>query len=128
MANHHTKLCPRCNLEKSIYDFYRRRSGKDTSSYCKKCSSDQVTERQRLFKRKCIEYKGGSCQSCSYNKCDAALEFHHKDPKQKDFHLSKFRHYGKQKDELLSIVKEELDKCMLLCSNFHREEHDRLSR
>lgn len=28
-------------------------------------------------KEKLIEYKGGKCQVCGYNKCASALEFHH---------------------------------------------------
>lgn len=31
-------------------------------------------------KEKLIEYKGGKCQVCGYNKCASALEFHHLDP------------------------------------------------
>lgn len=55
-----------------------------------------------------------------YNKYIGALEFHHKDPNSKDFNISQCRsHKFSQK------IKDELDKCSLLCSNCHREEHSK---
>ena len=40
----------------------------------------QVISRRRKFKQKAVEYKGGKCVVCGYNKCNRALEFHHTDP------------------------------------------------
>jgi predicted DNA-binding protein YlxM (UPF0122 family) len=68
-------------------------------------------------KERAVEYKGGKCERCSYNKCIIALEFHHTDPKEKDFHISS--NMNKAWDK----VKKELDKCILVCSNCHREIH-----
>lgn len=36
-------------------------------------------------KQKYVAYMGGKCKLCGYNKCMASLDFHHIDPKQKDF-------------------------------------------
>jgi hypothetical protein len=112
------KLCPRCHIEKLANCFYMRRDGKDFSVYCKKCSCEEVIERQRKMKHKCVIYKGGSCEICGYNKCDSALEFHHLDPSKKDFSISNMKKttYNKK-------IELELDKCRLLCANCHREEH-----
>lgn len=55
------KLCFRCNETKSLEHFYRRRENAEASAYCKLCTNSQTIERQRNFKSKCIEYKGGSC-------------------------------------------------------------------
>lgn len=71
----------------------------------------------KIRKIKAIEYKGGKCLKCGYNTCPAALEFHHRDPSQKEFVWSTMRN-KKWKDVL-----KELDKCDLLCSNCHKEEH-----
>lgn len=60
------------------------------------------------------------CQICGYNKCMRALEFHHKDPTQKDFGISR------QLNRNIDDLKAEVDKCILLCSNCHAEEHQRL--
>ena len=65
-----------------------------------------------------ITYKGGKCQSCGYNKCLEALEFHHIDPKQKDFSISQYGH-----SRSWERVRKELDKCVILCANCHREIH-----
>ena len=69
-----------------------------------------------------IRYAGGKCQHCGYDKCFRALEFHHTNPNEKDFGVS--RNLTKS----IASLKEEVDKCILLCSNCHAEEHDRLFR
>ena len=91
MPIHETKHCKRCDLEKSSEEFYRRRKGTDLSPYCKTCSVEQTVERQQRFKIKCVEYCGGSCEHCGYNKYIGALEFHHRDPTQKDFNIANAR-------------------------------------
>lgn len=75
----------------------------------------------RLRKRRMaalIEAKGGKCERCGYNRCSAALEFHHRDPSQKRFALSLPRMTAKWESILLEALK-----CDLLCANCHREEH-----
>lgn len=52
---------------------------------------------------------------CGYSKCIEALEFHHLDPTEKEFEISDRRSW-----EALTA---ELDKCILLCANCHREYH-----
>ena len=73
------------------------------------------------MKRLLIEYKGGKCEQCGYNKCDGALQFHHIDPKEKDFTISQVN----LNDTNFSIDKiiEEVNKCQLLCANCHAEIH-----
>jgi hypothetical protein len=85
---------------------------------CTKCRMDAVSRKRRKLKLDIVAYKGGKCQLCGYDKCIAALEFHHKDFNKKEFTLSsKGKTYGLKK------LKEEVDKCDLLCSNCHRETH-----
>lgn len=67
-------------------------------------------------KKLLIEYKGGKCEKCGYDKCIEALEFHHLDPKQKDFNVSSHSFS-------FDRMKKEADKCILVCSNCHREIH-----
>lgn len=111
------KKCNRCTLKKDISEFYERSNGGYTA-YCKPCTIKQSLERQRKFKKDCIEYKGGCCVKCGYNKCDAALEFHHLDPTQKDYTIANVR-----MTNFNDSVKSELDKCILVCANCHREIH-----
>lgn len=112
------KLCKRCSIIKSVDNFYKRRKGFDISTYCKPCTNIQTINRQRKFKEKCIKYKGSCCQMCNYKKYNGALEFHHLDPTKKDFSISSAKH---TKFDNRIII--ELDKCILLCSNCHKEVH-----
>jgi len=113
------KICPSCNSEKPHSEFYKRqRGGHDPSSQCKPCNNADKLKRQRGFKQKAVDYKGGECQCCGYNKCNNALDFHHVDPKTKKFGIGKQR-----RTNLTDEIKEELDKCVLVCSNCHREIH-----
>lgn len=73
------------------------------------------------IKKKCINYLGGACLMCGYNKCIEALEFHHKDQSTKDPTLTNGRGINKRK--CFETLKEELNKCVLLCANCHREIH-----
>ena len=64
--------------------------------------------------------KVNGCAICGYNKYDGALEFHHVNPKDKIFPLSA-DYMGKKTDDMIK----ELNKCILLCSNCHKEIHGR---
>lgn len=81
--------------------------------------SQSVISWRKRTKRKLIEYKGGECEMCGYNKCDTALQFHHKNPNEKDFSIS-----GRSLS--FERLKEEVDKCMLVCSNCHAEIHEKI--
>ena len=67
-----------------------------------------------------IAYKGGKCERCGYDKSSRALEFHHLNPSEKDFGISKVL------TRSIQSLKEEADKCILLCSKCHAEIHDEL--
>ena len=72
--------------------------------------------KRKNHKEKCISYKGNKCSICGYDKCIAALEFHHINPEEKEFNFN-------MPQSNWRITKLELDKCILLCSNCHRELH-----
>lgn len=112
------RYCPRCETEKLKTEFYNRRNGKGNSVYCKPCTHTQTLERQRDFKQKCVDYKGGQCVCCGYKKTNNALEFHHLNPQEKDFSISsaKFTKFDNR-------IIEELNKCALVCRNCHAEIH-----
>jgi DNA replicative helicase MCM subunit Mcm2 (Cdc46/Mcm family) len=78
----------------------------------------RIAEQRRKLKRRAIEYKGGKCVRCGYDKCPGALTFHHLDPNQKDFGIS-----SQGITRSFEKIKTELDKCILLCHNCHAELH-----
>ncbi len=109
-------------------DFFRKRM---QQLYCTKaCRPKQpemerrqrnviaVSARRKELKRMAVELLGGKCVACGYSKCIAALEFHHKDPSQKDFAIS-----DNGNTAAWEKVKIEVLKCDLLCANCHREIH-----
>lgn len=85
---------------------------------CRKCMVDAVNKRRKKLKRMAVEYKGGSCERCGYDKCIDALDFHHLNPQIKEFSVSSKGHCRSWK-----ALKNELDKCELVCANCHREIH-----
>ncbi len=85
----------------------------------KKSKSKSVVDWRRRTKVKLVEYKGGKCKVCDYNKSYKALEFHHLEPEKKDFTIS-------GKSWSFERLKKEADKCVLLCNRCHVEIHEGL--
>ncbi len=75
-----------------------------------------VAKRRRKIKTLSIEYKGGKCKICGYCKYVGALELHHINKDEKSFGIGD-KGYTRSWEK----VKAELDKCILLCANCHRE-------
>jgi arsenate reductase-like glutaredoxin family protein len=76
-----------------------------------------ATRYRNRAKKKAVEYYGGKCKLCGYNKSIFALDFHHVDPTTKEWNPAKVLSYKWE------TAKKELDKCILICSNCHRELH-----
>lgn len=98
-------------------------SGKWTVYCSKKCSSKAAVQRRRnKLKQLSVEYMGGKCKKCGYSKSVYALEFHHLDKSKKDFGIS-----ASGNTRSWEKLKKELNKCIMLCSNCHREQHEQKS-
>jgi transposase len=82
---------------------------------CTRCRAEAVVRRRRKVKQILVAEAGGRCRLCGYDRCIAALEFHHIDPEAKDFGLARC---GAHRIERLRA---EAAKCVLLCSNCHAE-------
>ena len=72
---------------------------------------------RRNVKAKLVLHMGGCCSVCGYNKSHRALTFHHVNPESKIFNISS--NLLRNWDELMS----EINKCILICENCHREHH-----
>lgn len=112
-------ICSRCHENKAESNFYKRSANRQNSlhTHCKKCHAKFKHEQWKDRKRKAVKLMGGKCSACGYKRCLAALEFHHLDPDQKNREWSGI---VRMKWERAII---ELKKCILLCSNCHRERH-----
>jgi hypothetical protein len=84
--------------------------------HCKRCRSEAVARRRRKTKEILAAEAGGQCTLCGYNRCLAALEFHHRDKTQKTFGLS-----AAGITRSIEAARREAAKCVLLCANCHAE-------
>lgn len=100
--------CTTCNKN------FNYKRGRNSHTRCGSCAANT---RRHAKKQKAIQYKGGSCSVCGYNKCYYSMIFHHLDPNSKDFDL------GGNHCRKWETIKAELDKCVLLCHNCHGEVH-----
>jgi hypothetical protein len=77
--------------------------------------STAYRNKRRKFLR---DYKLSSgCAFCGYNKCASALEFHHKGDRGFGVNVSS--------SKSIETIKKEMEKCIVLCANCHRELHDK---
>lgn len=111
------KLCAACNTKKELLKDFYTKNKKYSHAWCKSCLNKQTIKWQQERKIEAINYKGGKCIKCGYNKYAGALDFHHLDPSKKDYSISR------RKNCTLDTIKPELDKCILLCRNCHAELH-----
>ena len=81
---------------------------------------DHVNNHRKKRKKELVDYKGGCCEKCGYNKSMNALQFHHINPDEKDFTIGG-RNYSEER------MKKEVDKCVLLCGNCHSEIHEEIN-
>lgn len=83
--------------------------------------NNYLKQKERAITRKLeiIKLKGGKCEKCGYDKNIAALELHHLIPNDKSFQLDA-RHLSNTTTEK---ILEETQKCILVCSNCHKELH-----
>jgi hypothetical protein len=75
--------------------------------------------RRQTLRERLSEYKSKlKCSRCPETH-PACLEFHHRDPKEKDFQLGDMVRLGYGWETILTEIK----KCEVLCANCHRKEH-----
>lgn len=110
--------CTACDQFKPIETFYKGkgyRGGRRRE--CPACIAKRTTGRREHRKRECIELLGGACQNCGFSEFLSSLQFHHVGD-------------GKERNIAYIIrspdrpVREELDKCCLLCANCHAAFHN----
>lgn len=103
--------CKRCNEE---IPPTRRSNAVFCSDRCR--NSFNVAATRRNNKRRLVELFGGECVRCGYDKCLAALQFHHLGDK--SFGLA-----AEGQTRSFERLVEEAEKCILICANCHAEEH-----
>ena len=104
-------------------------SGRKTKFCSRECKNKSTNHIHQVYKnqlKRGLERKvflvnllGGKCKKCSYCKNLAAIEFHHRNPKEKEFQIDMRKCANSKWETLLH----EAQKCDLLCSNCHAETH-----
>lgn len=129
------KKCPKCNEEKALADFAKNSFREDgLQRICRMCVKKQdadlfkknktnIVARNKKYADKTIkwfnEYKQTlSCEICGESR-EWVLDFHHKDPNEKDFNIGEKWRQGYS----ISRLKNEINKCMCVCANCHRDIH-----
>lgn len=129
------KYCKKCDSPKPLNEeYWHRRKSHHTGweFYCKECVRkttkstyhknkakwNETTKRNHdRVKNLIYEYKTNKgCSKCSENR-HWVLDFHHIDPNEKKFQIGDGGKGGWKKN------KKEIDKCVVLCSNCHRDFH-----
>ena len=82
---------------------------------CKPCDHKGKRQRHKNAKKAWLIEHGAKCEKCGYDRCTDALDFHHKDPSTKVFNITRV--------QSVTRLRKELSKCIILCSNCHREIH-----
>lgn len=103
-----TEACKKCGTMKQY------RKGK---MRCKACLYRSQMVRWNRTKTILVNYKGAVCQVCGRSGHPSIFDFHHIDPHQKEFTVSRRRGLN------IGQLKSEVDKCLLICACCHRLQH-----
>lgn len=127
--NGETQICNCCGEEKPITEFYvssRNKTGIQPT--CKECMKSKYNPNRNIrsgnLKLELIRELGGKCVACGTEATIdnyVIFDFHHVNPKEKDFTINS--HRGS-----LSDIKEELKKCVVMCANCHRLYHHNIKK
>lgn len=113
-----TKKCSKCERILPLTEYYSRGGGKYRSE-CKECHKSYV--KGKYVERKEIVNDIKSIQGCK--KCGETrsyvLDFHHRDPSVKDSTIARLTSDRNNMED----IQKEIDKCIVLCANCHREFH-----
>ena len=114
------KTCPCCKEKKDFKLFYGDGQSYSANYWCKTCYNRYKHKYQKERKRAFVRSLGNECEKCGIKHDDnntAIFDFHHKDEKTKKADWARMRSWS------LERQRDELSKCMLVCSNCHRLIH-----
>jgi hypothetical protein len=86
---------------------------------------ERLIENNKRFRKRRAQWLQELKESLSCIKCGESrwwiLDFHHRNPQEKEMNMASFMHHFGMKRIL-----EEIEKCDVLCANCHRDEHFQL--
>ena len=129
------KECGTCHKILDIECFNNKGKGKKQSK-CRECQRkyvrshylknkkvylDKNTMRRKEIKVFIESFKSDGCARCD-EKDPCCLDFHHMDSSQKEINIGEISHRCWSHKR----TKEEIQKCIVLCSNCHRKLHNKI--
>jgi transposase len=109
------QIAARVDRSASTVRHWLRYHGLETTAAARRRQNAGVDDEGDVSNRSCAHH-GGVCAACGYERCIAALQFHHLDPATKRFNLSL-----KGLARSYAEARAEAQKCVLLCANCHAE-------
>lgn len=107
--------CKECGEIKPITEYYI--SNNKILHTCKNCTRKKQREKYHKKQEELNNYKKQlSCKKCGENRF-YLLDFHHINPKEKEYSISS------NPNASFQTIQKEIEKCIVLCSNCHREFH-----
>ena len=103
--------CSKCG-DTNKENFYKRKR-----TICKNCKNKETALLSKEKRNFAVNYLGGKCTHCGFNKYKCSLDIHHINPKMKDKNFTSMRHWSYER------IKKELKNCILLCKNCHSAYH-----
>jgi len=97
---------------------YRQMNKEKLNKKCRLYYKNHCGQQQEMRQIIMHNLKINGCAICGYDKCDAALIFHHANPDDKKFDMAQ-----RILQRSNNIIIDELNKCILLCCICHRELH-----
>ena len=81
-----------------------------------------IMMRRDKHKKQLVEYFGDECHDCKKSFPVCCYDFHHIDPSTKSFEIAP------RLDGKIETIMEEVNKCIMVCSNCHRIRHYKETR
>jgi predicted HNH restriction endonuclease len=103
------RFCTTCGGKLKLEGFERY------TKRCSRCLKTAWREKERALRAALRTMFGGGCQTCGYDRCQAALHFHHRDGRPEGERGRRVR---------LQEVQAYPERFTLLCANCHIELHD----
>lgn len=115
-----TKVCTKCGKLLPLDQFGWRNKQKGIHrADCKQCHSAYMKNKYQEKKNVIQELKSQcKCAKCGDNR-GYVLDYHHIDPSQKEDDIARMTSNTSSWDKVF----EEINKCIVLCANCHREFH-----
>ena len=115
------KICTKCYTSQPVSNYWKQSKASDgLNTWCKRCISLGMRNHARARKLEAIVQLGNQCNICKQQVHPAAYDFHHTNIQEKEIGISKLLQSYKVTHPR---VQKELSKCILVCSNCHRELH-----